>query len=72
MKSILVHIHEDAGQNARLQAALDTARYYSGHLTCLQAMLFAVRRVHLGRRHALAAGGRVVAAGAVTLTLRIR
>lgn len=41
MKSILVHIHEDAGQNARLQAALDTARYYSGHLTCLQAMPFA-------------------------------
>lgn len=41
MKSILVHIHDDAGQNARLQAALDVARYYSGHLTCLQAMPFA-------------------------------
>ncbi len=41
MKSILVHIHDDAGQNARLQAALDVARFYSGHLTCLQAMPFA-------------------------------
>ncbi|MBB4632354.1 universal stress protein [Sphingosinicella soli] len=41
MKSILVHIHDDAGQAARLQAALDVARFYSGHLTCLQAMPFA-------------------------------
>lgn len=41
MKSILVHIHEDGGQNARLQAALDVARHYGGHLTCLQAMPFA-------------------------------
>ena len=36
MKSILVHIHRDEGQEARLQAGLDVARAFSGHLTCLQ------------------------------------
>ena len=37
MKSILVHINPDEGQEARLQAALDVVRYFEGHLTCLQA-----------------------------------
>ncbi len=36
MKSILVHIHRDEGQEARFQAALDVARFFEGHLTCLQ------------------------------------
>jgi nucleotide-binding universal stress UspA family protein len=35
MKNILLLIHEDAGQEARLQAALDVTRAVDGHLTCL-------------------------------------
>ena len=35
MKNILLLIHEDAGQEARLQAALDVTRAVNGHLTCL-------------------------------------
>jgi nucleotide-binding universal stress UspA family protein len=36
MKSVLVHINRDDGQEARLQAALDAVRAFEGHLTCLQ------------------------------------
>lgn len=36
MKSILVHIHRDDGQDARFKAAVDLARAFGGHLTCLQ------------------------------------
>ena len=35
MKNILLLIHDDAGQEARLQAALDIARLVNGHLICL-------------------------------------
>ena len=35
MKNILLLIHDDAGQEARLQAALDVTRAVNGHLTCL-------------------------------------
>lgn len=35
MKNILLLIHDDAGQEARLQAALDVTRALGGHLTCL-------------------------------------
>jgi nucleotide-binding universal stress UspA family protein len=35
MKNILLLIHDDAGQEARLQAALDITRAVNGHLTCL-------------------------------------
>ena len=35
MKNVLVLIHDDAGQEARFQAALDLTRTLSGHLTCL-------------------------------------
>jgi nucleotide-binding universal stress UspA family protein len=35
MKNILVLIHDDAGQEARLQAALDITRALGGHLTCV-------------------------------------
>lgn len=37
MRSILLHIHDDDCLNARLQVALDLARCFDGHLTCLQA-----------------------------------
>ena len=35
MKNVLLLIHDDAGEEARFQAALDLARALSGHLTCL-------------------------------------
>lgn len=35
MKNILLLIHQDAGQEARLQAALDLVRALDGHLICL-------------------------------------
>jgi nucleotide-binding universal stress UspA family protein len=35
VKNILVLIHDDSGQEARLQAALDVTRAVRGHLTCL-------------------------------------
>ncbi|MCB2013454.1 MAG: universal stress protein [Sphingobium sp.] len=35
MKNILLLVHEDDGQEARLQAALDITRATGGHLTCL-------------------------------------
>lgn len=40
MRSILLHIHDDEGMEARLQAALDLARAFDGHLTCVQAVPF--------------------------------
>ena len=36
MKSILLYANEDAGLEARLQAALDLARADRGHITCIQ------------------------------------
>ena len=42
MKNILVLIHDDAGQEARLQAALDVTRAIRGHLTCLDVALMHV------------------------------
>lgn len=35
MKDILVLVHHDAGQDARLRAAVDLAQRLGGHLTCL-------------------------------------
>ncbi|MCI4592467.1 universal stress protein [Sphingobium sp. BYY-5] len=35
MKNILLLVHDDEGQEARLQAALDLTRALGGHLTCL-------------------------------------
>lgn len=40
MKSILLHIYEDEALESRLQAALDAARAFGGHITCLQATPF--------------------------------
>jgi len=35
MKNVLLLAHDDAGQESRLQAALDVTRAIGGHLTCL-------------------------------------
>ena len=40
MKSILLHVYEDTGFESRFQAALDLARTFEGHLTCLHATPF--------------------------------
>lgn len=42
MKNILVLVHDDAGQEARLQAALDIARAVEGHLICLDVAAVAL------------------------------
>ena len=42
MKSILLHINDDDGLEARIQAALDLARAFDGHITCLQAVTYEV------------------------------
>lgn len=36
VKTIMLHIHEDAEQENRLQIALDLARYGHGHIACVQ------------------------------------
>lgn len=38
MKTVMVLIHEDAGQEARLQSALDVVRAFEGHLVCLDVV----------------------------------
>jgi nucleotide-binding universal stress UspA family protein len=42
MKNILLIVHDDAGQEARLQAALDVTRAVNGHLTCLDVSIMPV------------------------------
>lgn len=42
MKSILLHIASDSCLEARLQVALDMARAFDGHVTCLQAINYEV------------------------------
>ncbi|MGE4432135.1 MAG: universal stress protein [Sphingobium sp.] len=39
MKNILLLVHEDAGQEARLQAALDLTRAFEGHLSCIDVAM---------------------------------
>ncbi len=39
MKTILLLIHDDEGQESRLQAALDTVRALNGHLRCLDVSI---------------------------------
>lgn len=39
MKSILLYVHEDAGAEARLQAAFDIARATGGHIRCVQPII---------------------------------
>lgn len=38
MKNVLLLIHDDVGEEARLEAALDLTRALSGHLTCIDIM----------------------------------
>jgi nucleotide-binding universal stress UspA family protein len=38
MKNVLLLVHDDDGQEARVQAALDLARTLKGHLTCLDVV----------------------------------
>lgn len=40
MRSILLHVDDDACMEARLQVALDLAREFDGHITCLQPVAF--------------------------------
>lgn len=40
MKSILLHIHDDHAQDARLAIALDLARAFQAHITCVQVSPF--------------------------------
>ena len=37
MKTVLLHVHDDVGQESRLQAALDLARAFMAHIHCVQA-----------------------------------
>lgn len=39
MKNVLVLVHDDPGQEARLQAAFDLTRACEGHLTCLDVAM---------------------------------
>ena len=39
MKNILVLAHDDCGQEARLQVAIDITRSIDGHLTCLDVAM---------------------------------
>lgn len=41
MKNVLLLVHEDEGQEARFQAAVDATRALEGHLTCLDVVEFA-------------------------------
>ncbi len=56
MKNVLLLIHDDAGQEGRLQAALDLTRALEGHLTCLDVVRFPV----LGNDYVSAAGEAVL------------
>lgn len=40
MRSILLHVGDDACMEARLQVALDIARAFNAHITCLQPVAF--------------------------------
>lgn len=40
MKSMLLHVHHDSGQEERLAVALDLARAHQAHITCVQVTPF--------------------------------
>jgi nucleotide-binding universal stress UspA family protein len=48
MKTVLLLLHDDKGQEARLQAALDLARALDGHLNCLDVTRYPVPDGFLG------------------------
>jgi nucleotide-binding universal stress UspA family protein len=40
LRAILLHVHDDECMEARLQVALDIARAFNGHISCLQPVAF--------------------------------
>lgn len=48
MKNVLVLMHDDAGQEARFQCALDLTRALDGHLTCVDVAMLPVAVVDYG------------------------
>ncbi|MBT8431447.1 MAG: universal stress protein [Altererythrobacter sp.] len=42
MKSILLHVEDDEGMEARLQVAMDIARAHGSHITCLQVVSYEI------------------------------
>lgn len=54
MKNVLLLVHEDNGQEARFQAAVDITRALEGHLTCVDIVPFAAIP---GDAYGLADGG---------------
>ena len=53
MKNVVVLIHEDAGQEARLQAALDIVRALDGHLDCLEIAGISLEQAYPGPEEAV-------------------
>lgn len=55
MKNILLLVHHDCGQEARLQAALDLTRAFGGHLACLDVTPYPVMvsATHFGSAEAV-------------------
>jgi nucleotide-binding universal stress UspA family protein len=58
MKNVLLLVHDDVGQDARLQAALDLTRALNGHLTCLNV---AAMPIVSGELYGLAIESQVIA-----------
>ncbi len=48
MKTVLLHVDDDSGLDARLQAALDLTRAVSGHLHCLRSNPFHPQMAFVG------------------------
>jgi len=58
MKNILLLVHDDTGQEARLQAALDLTRAFSGHLRCIDVVAMPAL---VGDEYSGAAGAMILA-----------
>lgn len=56
MKTILLFAHDDAGQEARLQAALDVTRAMDGHLSCVDVIMSPTSLAHDAYSGYVAAG----------------
>ncbi|MFA6117929.1 MAG: universal stress protein [Sphingomonas sp.] len=53
MKNILVLVHDDPGQEARIQVALDIVRAVDGHLICLEVEVMPVLSGDMARTNAI-------------------
>ena len=62
MRSILLHIADDDSLDARTQVALDLARAFAGHVTCLHAVPYEYCVEHGGGFPALILGQVLMAA----------